>query len=140
MPSDNRISIPQNQKPQTPTLYDSRFLPLIKKANNGCNESRLELYKVFSNGEHATPNYELARSLLDAMATCENFIFNIENQIDILEYKIFLEMKFEDRPGMRSAFTNLMDYLHEFKVPLRYWPHDTISMMHQIFMVEGADS
>ena len=139
MTLDNHISIPQNQELQTPTLYDSRFLPLIEKANNGCNESRLELYKVFSDGEHATPNYKLARSFLDAMANCEHFILNIENQIDILEYRIFLEMKFEDRSGMRNAFTNLMDYLHEFKVPLGYWPHDTISMMHQIFIVEGAD-
>ncbi len=94
---------------------------------------------IHQNQELQTPNYELAKSFLYAMAVCENFILNIENQIEILEYRIFLEMKFEDRAGMRNAFTNPMDYLHEFKVSLGYWPHDTISMMHQIFMEEGTE-
>lgn len=136
MPPLDDILPPPIQSLQSPILYDSRFLPLFKKANDGCNESRLELYKVFSDGEYATPNYGLAKSFLDAMASCENYIIKIENQIEILEYRIFLEMKFDDLAGMKNSFLSLMDFLQEDKIPLRYWPHDTIRMMHRIFEEE----
>lgn len=129
----------ENRKNQSTTLYDSTLLPLIEKARNGCSNSKIELFESFSHGTNAAANYDLAKAWLDDLGNSDEFMIHIENQILLKEYRIYIEMSFEDRIAMRKQYLNLMLFLNEGKVPLQYWPHYTISMMHQIFMEEGTD-